>query len=75
MSEILVRFAGGATATEGGIVARIATIHAPSCPAWLQPRTGCNCGAEKLWRRFIDTDGADPWAAISRWAERTGQVC
>jgi hypothetical protein len=65
MSEIVVRFAGQATADRGAIVARIGTVHAPSCPAWLQARKACTCGAEELWQQFTGANGADPWAAIS----------
>jgi hypothetical protein len=68
VSEIVVRFAGHATANRGAIVARIGTVHAPSCPAWLQARKACTCGAEELWAQLVGANGADPWAAISRWA-------
>jgi len=73
VSEIVVRFAGPATANRGAIVARIGTVHAANCPAWLTAQKACSCGAEELWQQFTAANDGDPWSAIGRWAESTAQ--
>jgi hypothetical protein len=74
MSEIVVRFAGGATPEQGGLVASIGTQHTRRCVVAGGKFAPCSCGAEELWQQFTGANGADPWAAISRWAAQTEPV-